>query len=308
MTFYVLTDGRRAVEVGPAGDILTEPYPVADPSAPLSPFVSEANGSTPTAAVSVPRDTFEQMIRGDHVPTLDECRAIAAAGLPFVVRPAADALALAARHCGDAEPHEAHSDAAAQDCPGHEAAPWTDDDTTELAAAMSAADRGRADRWDAATVGARFWRADAIARAQLTDDELAAAAALYGIVADRSALPLNAARRESLSVVRDPRRSDEENDAYAARYRARVMRDEAIARQRETSDLWTVAARHYRHRDTYTESVRVGPDRAYAAAVLRGEALALAESLAVDAMAAALDTGRAQRWPILAAGIAAAAR
>lgn len=169
--------------------------------------------------------------------------------------------------------------------PGATVEPWTDDDTAELAEAMTEARDRIAHRWTMALRRGAMQRAHLIRSARLTDDELGTAAARYGIVADADYLPDN-----------------------AGRWGNHAMRAEAAERQRETSDLWTIAARHYRHRDTYTEIFRIGPDRDFSAAVLRGEELPLPEALAVIAQAEAIDDGRAHRWPIYAAGIAATAR
>jgi hypothetical protein len=107
-----------------------------------------------------------------------------------------------------------------------------------------------------------------IARARLTDEELATAAARFGIVADRDALPLNAcsvsmAAIEAGRIAGDPRSPGNDLGRFA-----RLA--EAIARQRSTGDVWAgvVAARAdktthterlYESSDAFEEMYRGGP-------------------------------------------------
>lgn len=169
----------------------------------------------------------------------------------------------------------------ADDCPlAARFAPWTDEDTAELAGAMArAADRRAA--WTAARRGAAEYRAEAISAARLTRDELATAAARFGIVADPDALPLR---------------------PVYGRHAARIA--EVIARQRETGDVWANARRHYRNRDIVAEITRRdAPEPVqWAADILRGDALPLPEShQRSDQDHAETHPGRFASWPIVQA-------
>lgn len=130
--------------------------------------------------------------------------------------------------------------------------PWTDADTDELGELMLNAAHGRRDRWMAFRSAADVNRWHQVARSRLTPDELATAAARFGIVADRHALPFNSVRRYTLL-------------------------GEVVSRQRETGDLWAIVMRHYRNRDA-AELMRTGPNREWAADILRGDALPFPES------------------------------
>jgi hypothetical protein len=77
-------------------------------------------------------------------------------------------------------------------------------------------------------------RRDMIRRARLTEDELATAAARFGIVADPDALPLNTSRR-SLVVTVDELHPDPDTDGIV---RER-MRQEATTRMHEAVACWS---------------------------------------------------------------------
>lgn len=165
--------------------------------------------------------------------------------------------------------------------------PWTDADTDELAAEMAAAAHRRRDRWMLAQRGARRYRVDRGAAFRLTTDELATAAARSGLVADGECLPLNALHEPARRLI-------ERNYAHDVTSHNNARLAEAIARQRELGDVADVAARHYRHRATYT-AWTLGDDadlRALSADVLRGDALPFAEHQ--QAGPAAFDPS----WPI----------
>jgi hypothetical protein len=121
------------------------------------------------------------------------------------------------------------------------------------------------------------WRRDMIARARLTSDELATAAARFGIVADRDALPLNATRPPAWDAVEagriegDTRQPGNNIGAYA-----RLA--EAIDRQRATGDCWaavqsaradktTHTERFYESSDGFDEIMRGGPMHAARAVI-----------------------------------------
>ena len=104
-----------------------------------------------------------------------------------------------------------------------------------------------------------------IARARLTSDELATAAARFGIVADGDALPYNTSRR---SLVRTDGSINTKE----------TMRLEAIDRQRATGDCWaavqsaradktTHTERCYESSDGFEEIMRGGPMHAARAVI-----------------------------------------
>ncbi len=106
--------------------------------------------------------------------------------------------------------------------------------------------------WPALLATANADRASRIAHAHLITDELAAAAARFGIVA--GPIPLNAGDDASY-----PQRA------------------------RKGADVWNVIARHYRHRDTYgaafADYATDDADRFHAVDVLAGHQLAQPEYL-----------------------------
>jgi hypothetical protein len=160
--------------------------------------------------------------------------------------------------------------------PGATVEPWTDADTDELAEAMSHAANVRRDRWMVARAAGDATRREAIRGARLTDDELATAAARFGIVADGDALPLNALR--------------------ASPHHRTCRRNEAIDRQRELGDVWAgVIAARGTHQ---TDGIPGGGKTTHTARYYE-------DSDGFDEREA-IRSGAALRWPIYSTGMAAA--
>lgn len=163
---------------------------------------------------------------------------------------------------GTAEPDTADLPA------GATAEPWDDEADAELADAMHDVIHRHADQWSRALETAELDRWDAIERAHLTPDELATAAARFGIVADRDALPLNATGTRAAAALQAGRipGAPEFDDPTHGRIQRQPGNDlgrfmrlaEAIERQRSTGDVWAgiVAARAGKttHEARYYES------------------------------------------------------
>lgn len=102
-------------------------------------------------------------------------------------------------------------------------------------------DQRRRDLWSGLLAGAAARRHRLIIRARLTSDDLATAAAKFGIVADGEALPLNALRGATRNML---------EHAYSPATRAEGQRDalrsEAARRMHEATVIWSeiVTASH----------------------------------------------------------------
>jgi hypothetical protein len=79
------------------------------------------------------------------------------------------------------------------------------------------------------------YRRDLIARQRLTDDELATAAARFGIVADGECLPLNALHEPARDIIRYAY----DGTTRAATKYADARRLEATDRMHEASAAWS---------------------------------------------------------------------
>jgi hypothetical protein len=146
------------------------------------------------------------------------------------VSPSLDAL----RAMHDDEPCTLHLDALP---PGA----TVDDDpeafAVELMTAYDEALHRNSGRWATALRRGAMQRTERGASFRLTEDELATAAARFGIVADRDALPLNAASAASMDAIQTGRiPGDTRHPGNDLGRYARLA--EVIARQRSTGDVW----------------------------------------------------------------------